>query len=102
MTTHNATCRFNSCEENTTPLPTLESYIFRENKYHISILFLFWQAAIESVKTEEDDSLLKVFIELEETVPRLLRPIMEPILTFSLQVSGLTIDLSNKPINGQN
>ena len=47
------------------------------------------QAAVESVKAGEDDTLLKVFIELEETVPRILRPLLEPILTLSIQVSAV-------------
>ncbi|XP_072034276.1 importin-5-like [Amphiura filiformis] len=55
-------------------------------KHFAELLPAVLQAAVESVKAQEDDSLLKVFIELEETVPRVLRPLMEQILTLSLQI----------------
>lgn len=42
---------------------------------------------MECAKLQDDDSLLKSFIELEENCPKMLRPRLEDVLSLALEVS---------------
>ncbi|KAJ8031234.1 Importin-5 [Holothuria leucospilota] len=48
------------------------------------------QAMVECVKLQEDDSLLKSFIELEENCPKMLRPRLEDVLNLALEIANNT------------
>ncbi|XP_038050344.1 importin-5-like [Patiria miniata] len=44
------------------------------------------QACVESVRVGDDDTLLKSFIELEESVPKLVRPNLETVVVLALNI----------------
>ncbi|XP_071839523.1 importin-5-like [Apostichopus japonicus] len=48
------------------------------------------QAIVECAKLQDDDSLLKSFIELEENCPKMLRPRLEDVLSLALEIAKNT------------
>ncbi|XP_071481332.1 importin-5-like [Diadema antillarum] len=55
-------------------------------KHFMDLMPAVLDTITESIKSQDDDSLLKAFLELEESTPKLLRPYMENVLTLALQV----------------
>ena len=52
-----------------------------------NLILCILQIVTESISGQEDDTLLKAFLELEESTPKLLRPYMENVLTLAIGVS---------------
>lgn len=49
--------------------------------------FFFLQVVVQSIEKSDDDSALKVLIELAESAPKFLRPQLEPIFQVCIKVS---------------